>query len=363
VRAAHRHHLGRGADLGDGGVDVAVELVGRDALALRARGRPVVQDLEVEPVGGGQEEVLAVGADHGLEGRVLPRGAAGGLLGDVRARVAEREEDALMLEGRLARGAGALADQRIGDEAHEQGAEHKPGHQHGPPRRTARLARPLGGQALGPRVLVVRVVLDPRRRRPGALGHQVHRRRLVDDGHRVGVVLGGGRRGRRLWHRLRLGHRAEGPERRLPGRRGRVADRCRGDRRKRPARGPRPQGDRAQHAGPGDLVDALGLDALHGLVQLAHAPRGLLADGLAGGAEAVGVEDLGAAAVGDADLVQRGITPHADDLVGIGGVHRAVQPRCFHASPSSAAILLHQRPERPFRRDARIASCRAGSGS
>jgi hypothetical protein len=74
----------------------------------------------------------------------------------------------------------------------------------------------------------------------------------------------------------------------------------------------------SERAGAGRLVGPLVLDLLHRGVELEHAMGGLGAHPVAGGREAVRVQYLRAAPVRDPDLVQRGVTADADDLIRIG---------------------------------------------
>ena len=128
--------------------------------------------------------------------------------------------------------------------------------------------------------------------------------------------------------RLGLGLRRAAPERRRL-----VDDRDRAHRRLRRRRDRRAaEGQRAERRAA--LGGALGLDRLHRAVERAEAPRSFRAHGVVGVRETLRREDLRAPAVGDADLGQRGVPAHADDLVRVGTVgHRTESVEDGSASP------------------------------
>ena len=123
-------------------------------------------------------------------------------------------------------------------------------------------------------------------------------------------------RGRPGWRRAVLRRLIGLERRRLVDDGGRAQRRLGGRRDGGPAERQRAEGGAA-------LGGARGLDRLHRAVERGETPRGFRAHGVIGVGEALGGEDLRAPSIGDADLCQRGVSAHADDLVRVGPVgHR-----------------------------------------
>ena len=163
-------------------------------------------------------------------------------------------------------------------------------------------ARPIGRRRLGRRLRG-----GPLRRAAGG--------RLADGGRVVAapcrrVIIGGGRL---------VGCRSSSRGRAAAARRRAATERSVGS----SGGGDRRPAERQRAERRAALGGALGLDRLHRPVERAETARSFCAHRVIGVREALGGEDLRAPSIGDADLGQRGVSAHADDLVRVGTVgHR-----------------------------------------